>query len=66
MNHLIRIGSNITRLRKAKNITSEELGLMCDMHKSDIINIEKGRRNATINTLVRISDALGVTLKDLI
>lgn len=66
MNHLKTIGGNITKLRKAKNITSKELGLICDMDKSALIHIEKGRINVTINTLTRIAEALEVELTDLI
>ena len=64
--YLINIGKNITRIRKEKNLTSKELGYGCDIEKSNLIPIEKGRINVTIATLVRIAKALNVDLKDLI
>jgi transcriptional regulator with XRE-family HTH domain len=64
--YLKRIGENIIRLRKEKKLTSKELGYMCDIDKSALIHIEKGRINVTIKTLVKISDALDVSVIDLI
>jgi transcriptional regulator with XRE-family HTH domain len=64
--YLIQIGKNITRIRKEKNLTSKELGYICDIEKSNLIPIEKGRINVTITTLVKIAKALNVDLKDLI
>lgn len=64
--HLIRIGKNISRIRKEKGMTIKELGLECEIEKSNLIPIEKGRINTTILTLVKIADALQVELKDLI
>lgn len=64
--HLIKIGKNISRIRKEKGLTIKALGLECDIDKPNLIPIEKGRRNITILTLVKISKALEVELKDLI
>lgn len=64
--YLIKIGKNISRIRKEKGLTIKELGYQCDMEKSNIIPIEKGRINVTVNTLVKICKALDVELKDLI
>lgn len=64
--HLISIGKNITRIRKERGMTIKELGLECEIEKSNLIPIEKGRINVTILTLVKIADALKVELKDLI
>lgn len=58
--YLQKIGANITRIRKEKGLTSNELGLLCEIEKSNLIPIEKGRINVTVVTLKRIADALGV------
>lgn len=63
---LIKIGKNITTLRKQQNITSKELGYRCDIEKSNLIAIEKGRKNITLKTLLKISKALGVEMAKLI
>ena len=60
---LIALGKNITKLRKLKSLTSKELGYLCDIEKSNLIPIEKGRVNATVITLFKIAKALDVEVK---
>lgn len=60
------IGKNIKKYRKAKKLTLEELAWKVDMEKPDIHNIEAGKRNITIKTLVKISSALDVPVNKLI
>ncbi|HTA83985.1 MAG TPA: helix-turn-helix transcriptional regulator [Bacteroidia bacterium] len=62
--YLILIGKNITKIRKQRGITSKELGYQCDMEKSNLIPIEKGRINTTIGTLIKIAKALDVDIAD--
>ena len=64
--YLILIGKNISRIRKAQGLTIKELGYRCDIEKTNLIPIEKGRINVTISTLVKICEALKVELKDLL
>ena len=63
---LILIGKNISRIRKEQLITIKELGFRCDIEKSNLIPIEKGRVNVTIKTLVKICNALDIELKELL
>lgn len=63
---LILIGKNISRIRKEQLITIKELGFRCDIEKSNLIPIEKGRINVTIKTLVKICNALDIDLQDLL
>lgn len=63
---LILIGKNISRIRKEQLITIKELGFRCDIEKSNLIPIEKGRINVTIKTLVKICNALDIELKELL
>ena len=65
LDYLKVVGSNITRIRKKKGLTTKELGYLCDIEKSNLIPIEKGRINVTLSTLVKIATALEVDLKDL-
>lgn len=60
------IGENITRIRKEKNLSTNEFASLCDMEKSNLIPIEKGRINVTINTLIKIAKVLEVPLDDLL
>lgn len=62
--YLVLIGNNISKIRKKNGLTSKELGLRCDIEKSNLINIEKGRINITANTLLKLANALEVNVKD--
>ena len=62
--YLKRIGDNITRIRKSREFTSKELGYRCEIDKSALIHIEKGRTNVTVNTLIKIAEALEVEVID--
>lgn len=59
------IGENITRIRKSKNLSTNELANLCEMEKSNLIPIEKGRINVTVNTLIKISKALEIEITEL-
>jgi transcriptional regulator with XRE-family HTH domain len=58
------VGKRITAFRKQKGLTVQELADECDMEKSNLIPIEKGRINTTLSTLLKISKALGVPIKE--
>ena len=62
--YLVLIGNNISKIRKKNELTSKELGLRCDIEKSNLINIEKGRINVTANTLLKLANALEVNVKE--
>jgi len=59
---LTRLGENITRLRKEKSLTQVQLSEKCEIEKSNLIRIEKGRTNPTSLTLLRISKALEIAI----
>lgn len=61
--YLKRIGENITKFRKQKGLTIKEFGYRCDIEKSNLIPIEKGRINVTVLTLLKIAEALEVDVK---
>ncbi len=66
MQELMIIGRNIARLRKLKKLTQEDLCGMAEIDRSYLSEIENGKMNVTIKSLVQIADALECTLGDLI
>jgi len=60
---LIGLGKNIAQIRKEKSVKQTELAYMCDMEKSNLIRIEKGRTNPTTLTLRKLSKALKISVK---
>lgn len=54
------VGANIRRLRLEKNLSQEQLAYCSRMGAAHLGNLERGRGNATLDTLERIAQALGV------
>lgn len=57
------LGHLIKTARKEKGLTQEELGKRIGVQKAQISKLEKSVRNVTIDTLVKVFDALGTRLK---
>lgn len=62
----ILIGSNIKSIRESKGMTQLDVAVLCDFEKTTISRIEAGRTNITVKNLFKLSQALGVMMKDLI
>lgn len=64
---LKKIGANIKRIRLERGLTQVDLvgKIEARIDTTNISRIEKGRTNATIHTLFRISQALEVPLSEL-
>lgn len=60
------IADRIRSLRIAKNVKQAELDEKTELPRSSISKIENGKREATASELVRIAQALGVTLDMLV
>ncbi len=64
---LIRLTSQeIRRRRETKGISQEALANICGLHRTYVGAIERGERNVTITTLLKIADALDCEISDLV
>jgi transcriptional regulator with XRE-family HTH domain len=60
------LSSNIKKYRKKLNISQDKLSKLSDVTYNTIIKIESGKNmNPTIKTLMKIANALGVSLDEL-
>lgn len=57
-----RFGENLRRLRKAADVSQEELGLRCSLHRTEIGLLERGARVPRIDTLIKIASGLGIRI----
>jgi transcriptional regulator with XRE-family HTH domain len=64
--YLAKIGKNIKELRKSKGISQVDLAFMCNFEKTNLSRIESGNNNPTIKTLLKIAEALKVSLFDIL
>lgn len=54
------LGKRIRELRKAKNLTQEKLAELVGIGPANISYIETGRFSPSVETLTKLSEALGV------
>lgn len=60
------VGDRIRQLRKVRKLSQEELGYKSDLHYTHIGAIERGEKNWSIDTLVKVAGGLNVTVNDLL
>ena len=60
------IGKRIQEVRKQQEMTQAELAALTDMSDSYISYIETAKKQASLESLVRISNSLGITVDELL
>lgn len=58
------IGNRLRELRLQKNITQKELAFLVDVEISQITRIERGIINTSILNLMKIADALEISISE--
>ena len=62
--HLIELGNQIREERKKKGLSQEQLAFDADVDRSYIGGIERGERNVSFLTLVKIAECLGCDISN--
>ena len=62
----VKLGNKIRFLRKKANYSQEEFADKVGVHRTYIGCIERGEKNVTIQTIKKISVALGIKIEDLL
>jgi len=57
-------GNKVQTLRKAQEISQEELAYRAGFHRTYIGMIERAERNITLSNMKRLADALKIDIKD--
>ena len=60
-----RLGRKIQRLRKAMDLSQEELAAKLDISRTHMGHIEQGRKSPSLKLLSKISKALKTDISDL-
>lgn len=60
------LACNIIRLRKGLGWSQEELAMKADLHRTFIAHVERQVRNISLDNIEKISEALGVSVGDLL
>jgi len=57
------LGERLKQVRKEKNLTQEQLGLLIGVQKAQISKLEKGNNSATISTVIKVFSAMKAKIK---
>lgn len=60
-----KLGEQIKRLRREKNMSQEELADLIEVDRSYMGFIERGERNPTFDKIIKISKAFKIELRSL-
>ena len=60
-----RFGSVVKSQRLSEGLSQEELAHRSGLHRTYVTDVERGARNPSLNSIKKLSDALGVPLSDL-
>ena len=63
--HLIELGSQIRAIRKEKGLSQEQLAYLAEIDRSYCGGIERGERNVSFLTLVKLAACLNCRIADL-
>jgi transcriptional regulator with XRE-family HTH domain len=61
-----RFARNLRKIRKTKGFSQEKLAELANLHRTYIGSVERGERNVTIDSMERISIALGASIETLL
>lgn len=64
--YIASLGARIRFLRKRAGLSLRTFGMMVGVHHNQILLIEQGKSNPSLQTLLRIADGLDVPLADLL
>jgi transcriptional regulator with XRE-family HTH domain len=59
-----RFGAIVRTLRQRLGISQEELAWRAEIHRTYLADIERGKRNISLSSIVKLVRALGVTLTE--
>ena len=62
---LIRFGQRVQELRKAKQLSQEQLADIAGIHRTYIGMIERAEKNITLRNIAKIADAFKIDIKEL-
>lgn len=60
------LAENVRAFRKAHGVSQEELADLCELHRTYIGSVEREERNVSLSTLEVLSQALGISVAELL
>ena len=57
-----KVGKRIKELRQQQSMSQEEFAFKCDLDRTYITSLERGKRNVSLENLEKIANAFNMTL----
>ena len=54
------LGENLRRLRAQRDWSQEDLAFECQLHRTFVAHVERGKRNISLDNIAKLASALGV------
>jgi len=64
--YCVLFGKRLAEIRKDKGIPQDKLALKCDMARSFIGEVERGKRNVSLRNICKLAIGLEVTTSELL
>ena len=61
----IKFGKRLREIRINKGLSQEELAGLCNLHRTYISSVERGKRNISIVNIKKIATALDISIEKL-
>ena len=61
----VRFGRRVRELRRASGLSQEALAFACELDRTYVSGIERGKRNVSLRNMEAVARGLRVTLADL-
>ena len=59
------VAKNIRKIRESKGLSQEKLGELCDLHRTYVSSVERGKRNITVDSMEKFAKALEIKIQTL-
>lgn len=63
---LLIVRENIKKIRQSKDITQRQLAILSGLKQQNISRVESGKVTPSLETLIKIAEALRVDIKELL
>ncbi|NMR28635.1 helix-turn-helix domain-containing protein [Crystallibacter degradans] len=60
------LGNNVKQARSQLSLSQEQLAERSGLHRTYVGAVERGERNPSLTSMLRLSDGLGVPLSELV
>lgn len=64
--YLINFGKQLQMFRKQRGLSQEQLAFLCGLDRSYVGSVERGERNISLINLIKLANALEISLSDLL